>query len=64
MGNYSTQDEHNDYNRLTMGEVINHICGTCGENHPSMITLPALLVAIAGYFTYIKCKIKSLWKRN
>ena len=47
-----------------MGEVINHICGTCGENHPSIITLPALLVAIAGYFTYIKCKIKSLWKRN
>jgi len=47
-----------------MGEVINHICGTCGDSHPSLITFPALLVALGGYFSYIKCKIKSLWKKQ
>ena len=47
-----------------MGEVIGHLCGTCGENHPSLLTLPALLVVFGGYFSYIKCKIKSLCKKN
>jgi len=47
-----------------MGEVINHICGTCGEHHPSLITLPALLVVFGGYYSHIKAKIKSLWKKN
>ena len=50
-----------------MGEVLNHICGTCGENHPSLITLPALLVAFTGYYSYIKCSIKTKiqsWKKN
>jgi hypothetical protein len=47
-----------------MGEVINHICGTCGENHPSILNFSALAVVFAGYFSYIKCKIKSLWKKQ
>lgn len=47
-----------------MGDVIGHLCGTCGENHPTVLTLPALLVVIGGYYSYIKCKIKSLWKKN
>jgi hypothetical protein len=40
-------------------EVINHICGTCGDAHPSLITFPALLIAFGVYFSYIKCKVKS-----
>ena len=46
-----------------MGEVIGHLCGTCGENHPSLLTLPALLVAIAGYFSYFRCKIVGFYKK-
>ena len=46
-----------------MGEVVNHLCGACGENHPHLLNLSALLVAFGGYFYYIKCKIKSLWKK-
>jgi hypothetical protein len=50
-----------------MSEIINHICGTCGENHPHIFNLSALLVGIAGYFSYIKSLIKlklKLWKKN
>ena len=50
-----------------MGEVITHICGTCGEPHPSILTIPALLVVFGGYFTYIKSAIKTkieLWKKD
>jgi hypothetical protein len=50
-----------------MTEVINHICGTCGENHPHIFNLSALLVGIAGYFSYIKETIKiqlKLWKNK
>jgi len=47
-----------------MEEVVNHICGTCGDNHPSIMTLPALMIVFGAYFSYIKCKIKSLWKKN
>ena len=47
-----------------MGEVINHLCGTCGENHPHLLNFSVLFVAFAGYYSYIKCKIKSLWKKN
>jgi hypothetical protein len=50
-----------------MSEVINHICGTCGENHPHIFNFSALLVGVAGYFTYIKSIIKTkiqLWKRK
>lgn len=48
----------------SMGEVFIHISGTCGENHPSILTLPVVLVVVGGYFSYIKYKIKSLWKKN
>lgn len=47
-----------------MGDVIGHLSGTCGENHPSIITLPALAVVFGAYFSYLKYKIKSLWKKN
>ena len=46
-----------------MGEVIGHLCGTCGENHPSLLTLPALLVVFGGYFAYTKCKIIGFYKK-
>jgi hypothetical protein len=42
-----------------MEEVINHICGTCGDSHPSLITFPALLVVIGSYLSYIRCRIKA-----
>lgn len=47
-----------------MGEVVNHICGTCGENHPHLFNLSATLVIFAGYISYVKFKIKSIWKLN
>lgn len=50
-----------------MSEVLNHLCGTCGENHPHLLNIYALGVGIAGCFTYIKSIIKSkiqLWKRK
>lgn len=50
-----------------MSEVINHICGTCGENHPSMLNISSILVGVAGYFSYIKSKLETqikLWKKN
>jgi hypothetical protein len=50
-----------------MSEVINHICGTCGENHPHIFNLSALLVGVAGYFSYIKFAIKNklkLWTKD
>jgi hypothetical protein len=49
-----------------MNEIINHICGTCGENHPSFLNLSALIVGITGYSSYIMFKIKSifLWKEK
>jgi len=50
-----------------MSEVINHICGTCGENHPHILNVSSILVGVAGYFSYIKSKLKTqikLWKKN
>ena len=47
-----------------MGEVINHICGTCGEPHPHLLNISGILVAVGVYFSYIKCKIVSLWKKD
>jgi len=47
-----------------MEEVVKHICGACGENHPHLLNISALLVAFGGYISYIKYKIKSLWKHN
>jgi hypothetical protein len=49
-----------------MSEVINHLCGVCGENHPHLLNISALGLGIAGYFTYIKYKFKSifLWKNK
>lgn len=46
-----------------MGEVINHICGTCGDSHPSLISIPALLAVFGGYFAYIKCKTIGFCKK-
>ena len=50
-----------------MSEVINHICGTCGENHPHILNISALGVGVAGYLMYIKSYLKSkikLWKNQ
>ncbi len=50
-----------------MSEVINHICGTCGENHPHILNISAVLVGVAGYISYIKLVIKTkieLWKNK
>jgi hypothetical protein len=50
-----------------MSEVINHICGTCGENHPHLLNLSAIGVGIVGYISYIKFAIKNklkLWTKN
>jgi hypothetical protein len=44
-----------------MGEIVSHVCGACGENHPHLLNLSALLVVVGGYISYIKCKITSLW---
>jgi len=46
-----------------MGEVINHICGTCGENHPSILNFSALAVVFAGYFSYIRDKVMGFYKK-
>jgi len=50
-----------------MSEVINHLCGVCGENHPHFLNISALGLGVAGYFTYIKSIIKTkiqLWKKK
>lgn len=47
-----------------MEEVVKHVCGVCGENHPHLLNLSALLVVFGGYITYVKCKIKSIWNNN
>lgn len=47
-----------------MGEVIEHVCGACGENHPHLLNISAFFVAIGGSISYIKYKIKSLWKKQ
>jgi hypothetical protein len=46
-----------------MGEVINHIFGTCGEGHPSLINISGILVAIGGSISYVRYKIKSLCQK-
>jgi hypothetical protein len=46
-----------------MGEVIEHVCGACGENHPHLLNISALFVAFGGYFTYIKCKTVGFCKK-
>jgi hypothetical protein len=50
-----------------MSEILNHICGTCGENHPTLLNISAIGVGVAGYFSYIKSTIKTkikLWTKN
>jgi len=50
-----------------MSEVINHLCGACGENHLHLLNVSVLGLGITGYFTYIKSIIKTkikLWKKN
>jgi len=48
-----------------MSEVINHLCGTCGESHPHIFNISSILVGVVGCFSYIKSTIKTkieLWK--
>jgi hypothetical protein len=50
-----------------MSEVINHICGTCGENHPHILNISSIGIGVVGYFSYIKETIKTkikLWKHK
>ncbi len=50
-----------------MSEVINHLCGTCGESHPHLLNISPILVGVIGYFSYIKLLIKTkieLWKHK
>jgi len=47
-----------------MGEVLTHICGACGENHPHLLNISAILVGFVGYISYIKSKINSLWNNH
>ena len=51
-----------------MGEVVSHVCGACGENHPHLLNISAIistiLVVFGGYYQYIECKIKLLWKTD
>ena len=50
-----------------MIEVVKHSLGICGENHPHLLNISALLVGIIGYFSYIKFEIKNklkLWKKK
>ena len=51
-----------------MGEVVSHVCGACGENHPHLLNISAIistiLVVFGGYVSYINCKIKALWKNK
>ena len=46
-----------------MEEVIRHGLGVCGEGHPSLINISGILVAVGGSISYIRYRIKSLWKR-
>ena len=50
-----------------MGEVISHVCGTCGENHPHLLNISAIistiLVVFGGYFAYIKSKTVGFCKK-
>jgi hypothetical protein len=50
-----------------MLEIIKHSLGICGENHPHLLNMSALILGAAGYFAYIKSSIKlklKLWKKN
>jgi hypothetical protein len=47
-----------------MIEVIKHSLGLCGESHISLLNCSPFIVGGIGYFTYIKLKLKSLWKNK
>ena len=47
-----------------MEHIVQHICGACGENHPHLLNISAIIVAVGGYISYIKFKITSIWKNN
>jgi hypothetical protein len=50
-----------------MIEIINHIFGTCGENHTNLLNLSGIGLGISGYLSYIILIIKTkfkLWKNN
>jgi len=50
-----------------MNDIINHLCGVCGENHPHLLNISALGFGVAGCFSYIKLYLKSkikLWKHK
>lgn len=42
-----------------MIEIINHLFGTCGENHINFLNLSGIGLGISGYFSYIILIIKS-----
>lgn len=46
-----------------MLEVIKHSLGLCGEHHPSLLYASPFIIAISGYISYIKLKIKT-WKHK
>jgi len=45
-----------------MNDVIGHLIGTCGENHPNLLTTSSIGVGISGFFSYIILIIKSKLK--
>lgn len=49
-----------------MAEVIRHIFGLCGDNHPSIMTLlggSTIVVGIKAYWKYFISSLKTLLKR-
>ena len=63
---YSGKDEDNNYvRRIEMAEALRHALGICGDHwHPSLLNISAFFVAVGGSISYIKYKVKSLWKKE
>ena len=48
-----------------MAEALRHALGICGDHwHPSLLNISAFFLAIGGSISYIKYKVKSLWKKE
>ena len=51
-----------------MGEVVSHVCGACGENHPHLLNISAIistiLVVFGGYISYISKKFTGFYKNK
>jgi hypothetical protein len=43
-----------------MTEVVKHLLGICGDNHPSLLNASPFIIGVIYYFSLIKYKIKSL----